>query len=229
MDIKQYIYLCILITLILLPFVISRKHLSPFLNNAKYYLPAILFSEAIFILWDKRFAGLQIWEYHGEFLTGTDIGGLPLEEWIFFFAMPFFSFYVYERVKSGFSGANRPNFSVALSLVLLILFIGLAWNMRQKLYPFFTFFLLSVYFGYTIFRNRFKKHLTMFYITFLISLVPFMAIRITISSVPLVTFNIRHTTGFSIFSAPAEDLGYLFLLLIMNITIYEYLRERRYY
>jgi lycopene cyclase domain-containing protein len=118
---------------------------------------------------------------------------------------------------------------VAVSLVLLVVFGVLAWFSRKQLYPFFTFFLLTVYFGYTIFRNRFKQHLTKFYLAFAISVIPFFILRTITTSLPVISFNAGHTAGVLLLNMPVEDFGYFFLLFLMNVTIYEYLKERKYY
>lgn len=229
MEIKQWIYIFLLLGFLLIPLTTDLKRKNLFYPNLKYLLPAILFTGAIFILWDIRFTETGIWNFNPEFLSRITILNLPAEEWLFFLAIPGFSVFIYEYVKIKFQHFEKNNFFVAVSLVLLVVFGLLAWFSRQQLYPFFTFFLLTVYFGYTIFRNRFKQHLTQFYLALTISVIPFFILRIIITSLPVISFNAGHTTGVLILNMPVEDFGYFFLLFLMNVTIYEYLKERRYY
>ena len=192
-------------------------------------MPAILFSGAIYIIWDLRFEEKSIWVFNHEFLTGINILNLPLEEWIYFFIIPFLGIFIYEFVKHRFKNFEYPKVFVALSLVLLVLFGTIAYSSRQKLYPFFTFFLLTIYLGYTIFRNRFKVHFSKFYLAYFILVIPFIIINGTVTSLPVIEYNPAHILGIHLYTIPVENFASLFLLFIMNVTIYEYLKERRIY
>lgn len=192
-------------------------------------LPAMLFTGAIFIIWDLRFEEHAIWRFNPEFLIGKNILNLPIEEWLFFLAVPYLGIYIYEFIKHRFYDFERPNIFLAISLLLLLLCGILAYSTRQKLYSFFTFFLLTIYLGYTIFRNRFKKHYTKFYLAYFVLLVPFILISGILTALPIIEYNPLHNLGIRLYTIPVENFAYLFLLLLMNITIYEYLKERRIY
>lgn len=200
-----------------------------FFRKLKYMLPAIIFTGAIFILWDIRFTQLNIWSFNPEFITGLTILNLPLSEWLFFLVVPWFSILIYETLKVRLQQFEKPNVFLVLSLVLLVVFGLITWFSRQRLFAFFTFFLLTVYFGYTIFRNRFKPYYTKFYLAFFISFVPFFIIRIVQTELPVIIYNSAHIIGSRIINVPIENLGYFFLLFLMNVTIFEYLKEKQFY
>lgn len=229
MEIKQFIYSVLLLGFLLVPIISDWKRKDLFFRNFKYILPAILFSGAIFTLWDMRFTELGIWNYNPEYISCINILKLPAEQWLLLLALPCFSIFVYERVKQKSGNFDRGNLFVGISLVLLVGFGLLAWYQREKLYPFFTFFLLTVYFGYIIFRNRFKSHLTPFYLAFFLSVIPYFIMRMIITTLPVISFHPGHIIGVLVYRMPVEDLAYFFLLFIMNVSIYEYLKERRYY
>jgi lycopene cyclase domain-containing protein len=229
MEFKHLTYLLLALFLIATPIVLSFwKHFS-FYSKLKYMLPAILFSGTIFIIWNMRFEELGIWNYNPTFITGISILRTPIETFLFLLGVALFQLFTFEWVKDKFFRLNKPNIFLAVSLVLLVLFGLLAYFSRPKLYTFFTFFLLTIYFGYTIFRNRFKKYYPTFYITFLITVIPFLIIKSILISLPAVSYNNLHIIGTRIINVPVEDLGYFFLFLLMNVTIFEYLNERRFY
>jgi lycopene cyclase domain-containing protein len=87
--------------------------------------------------------------------------------------------------------------------------------------------LLTIYLGYTIFRNRFKHHLTSFYLGFAIAVIPFFILKATLFTLPVIIADPNYMMGVSLVNMPVEEFGYFFLLILMNATIYEYLRERR--
>jgi lycopene cyclase domain-containing protein len=191
--------------------------------------PAIIFTGAIFTILNKRFCEAEIISFNNNYLVGTSILNLPVEEWLFLLVMSLLSVSVYILVKIKFSEFEKPKVFIAASLILLVVFGFTAWVSRQKSYPFFLFFLLTIYFGYTIFRNRFKAHLTKFFLAYLISVIPFFLIKGILNTLPVIFYNYEQTLGIRIFSVNVEDFGYYFLLTLMNITIFEYLRERSLY
>ena len=229
MEFGNFIYVLLLGLFSVATAGVSLKRKDGFLSKLKYLFPAMLFSGAIFILWDIRFAELGIWDFNPEFFLGISIQKLPIEEWLFFFVIPFFSVYIYEILKERGMTFSRPNFFVVISLALLVLFAFMAYSYRRNLYTFFTFFLLSIYFGYTIFRNNFKKNYAVFYLSFLLALIPFLILRGVLVALPVMSFNGEHIMNVRIFSMPVEDLGYFFLLHLMNITIFEYLSVKQFY
>ena len=167
MGFKNITYLLLMLSLIIVPLIFSFEKQIRFFSKLKYLLPAIIFSGAIFIIWELRFEELGIWSYNSEYVTGIDILSLPFEKWLFFLVVPYCTVFIYELLKIKLPNFEKPNVFLALSLILLVLFGLLAYFSRQKLYTFFTFFLLTIYLGYTIFRNRFKKYYTKFYLTYI--------------------------------------------------------------
>jgi lycopene cyclase domain-containing protein len=160
--------LLILVGTIAVPLFFSYEKQLRFYSNLKYLLPAMLFTGAIFIIMDLRFEQRAIWRFNTEFTIGINILNLPIEEWLYFLAVPFLGVAIYEFLNSLISDFEHPKIFLALSLFLLILFGVTAYFSRQKLYPFFIFFLLAIYLGYTIFRERFQKHYTKFYLSTLV-------------------------------------------------------------
>ena len=229
MELKQLTYLVLTIVFALSPLFTGIYKKVSLRGKLKYIFPAILFSCAIFIIWDKRFTEIGIWTFNPEFVTGINFWKLPVEEWLFLLFVSQTSFVVYEWVKIKFPNFEKPNIFLAISLVLLVIFGLTAYFYRKELYPFFTFFLLSVYFAYTIFRNRFKRHFTKFYITYIVVLIPVFMVKEILILLPVISYNISGIMRVHIFNVPAEDLGYYFLLILMNLTIFEYLNERRFY
>ena len=229
MEFKNFTYLLLMLGSVIVPVIYSFESEVRYYSKLKYLFPAIIFSGAIFILWDIRFEELGIWQFNPEYVTGIYILNLPVEEWLFFLVIPYCCVFIYEILKVKLPHYEKNNLFVAVSLVLLVVFVLLAYFERRKLYTFFTFFLLSIYFGYTVFRNRFKPHYTNFYLAYIISLIPFLIVNGVLTALPVVEYNDVQNLGIRVFTIPIEDFAYFFLLLLMNVTIYEYLKQRRLY
>lgn len=96
MDQSQYLLLmgaCVLITLPLEFLLGARVYRSP-----KRLLTAMLPTVIIFTLWDVLGIVRQHWTYNGDFVTGIDLGVLPLEELVFFIVIPICGLLTYEAV-----------------------------------------------------------------------------------------------------------------------------------
>jgi lycopene cyclase domain-containing protein len=229
MEIKNLTYLLLLLVYLIIPAILSLKSKVRFVFQLRYIFPAAVFSGAIFILWNIRFTELGIWNFNPNFLTGIEILKIPVEEWLALIIIPLSSAYIYEWLKIKLEYFDKPNSFLALSLVIFITTGILAYSFRKNIFTFFTFFLTAIYLGYTVFRNRFKNHYTKFYLTFIITLVPFIIVSALLNTMPVVVYNADHIIGVGVFGVPIEKIGYLFLLLLINTTIFEYLNEHQYY
>lgn len=229
MEFKNFTYLLLMVGSVIVPVIYSFEKQVRYYSKLKYLFPAIIFSGFIFIIWDIRFEELGIWQFNPEYVTGIYILNLPVEEWLFFIVIPYCCVFIYEILKVKLPNVEKNNVFVAVSLVLLVVFGLLAYFQREKLYTFFTFFLLTIYFGYTVFRNRFKQHYTKFYLAYFISLVPFLIVNGVLTAMPVVEYNDNQNLAIRVFTIPIEDFAYFFLLFLMNVTIYEYLKKQRFY
>ncbi len=229
MEIKNLTYLLLLLLYLAIPILLSTQKKVRFVFRLRYLLPASIFAGGIFVMWDMRFTEMGIWNFNPDYLTGIELLKLPIEEWLSFLIIPLSSVYIYEWLKIRFEKFEQPSAFVILSLIFFAISVIVAYSFRKNMFTFFTFFLTAIYLGYTVFRNRFKKHYTKFYLAFAITLIPFIIISGILNSLPVVIYNSDHIIGAEIFGVPIEKLGFLFLLLLINTTIYEYLNERQYY
>lgn len=227
MEIKNLTYLLVLLVYLIIPTVLSTQKKVRFVFRLRYLLPAIIFAGVIFVMWDIRFTELGIWSFNTDYLTRIELLNIPVEEWLSFLIIPLSSVYIYEWLKIRLENFEQPNIFVAISLILFITSGILAYVFRKNMFSFFTFFLTAIYLGYIIFRNRFKKHYTKFYLAFFISLIPFFIVSVVLNTMPVIIYNADHIIGAGIIGVPIEKIAYLFMLMLINITIYEYLNERK--
>jgi len=192
-------------------------------------LPAIIFSGTVFVLINNRFLDSGIISFNPSYMVGKTLYHLPIEEWLFLLIMSLFIFSVYILVNIRFSNFEKSNLFFAISVVLLLFFGFMAWASRPRLVPFFTFFLLVIYFGYTLYRRRFNVHLSKFYISYIIIVIPYFLFKAILNTLPVILYNNDFTLGFWIFNVPVEEFGNLFLMMLINITIFEFLKDNQLY
>jgi lycopene cyclase domain-containing protein len=229
MEFKNLAYLIILIATIAVPLALSFDKKVQYYKNLKYILPAIVLTGAIFIMWDINFTRLRIWGFNPEYLIGKDLAGLPIEEWLFFIVIPYSCIFIYEVLKFYLKKYEYANPFLAFSLFLIVGFSLIAYFFSYQSYNFLTFLFSDVYLTYTFFRNRFKQHITKFYFAYFVSLVPFILVNGFLTSLPIVEYNSAYILNIRILNIPLEDFSYFFLLFLMVTTIYEYLKERKFY
>lgn len=229
MELKNFTYLILMIVSISVPLAQSFQTKKQYKNKIKYIIPAILITSAFFLIWDINFTEAKIWSFNSEYTIGTNIKGLPIEEWLFFLVVPYCCVFIYEIVKVDLEKYEFANFFTVLSLFLIVAFGLISYFYRHQLYTFLAFLLPSVYLAYIVFRNQFKQHITKFYFCYFFSLIPLLIVYGILASLPLVEYNPAHILNIRIINIPVEDFTYFFLMLLMVITIYERLKESKYY
>lgn len=229
MELKNFIYLGLLIISLSVPLIQSfdkRKQLG---SKMKYILPAIFITSIFFLVWDINFTRYGIWSFHLEYTLGKTMKGLPVEEWLFFPVVLYCCVFIYEIVKVDLERYEYPKISLLISLLLIIVLGLTSLYFKHRLYTFLAFLLPSVFLGYILLRNLLKPTLTKFYFCYLFSLIPFLIVYGILAALPLVDYHQDHILGIRILNIPIEDFTYFFLMILMVITIYEYLKEKKFY
>lgn len=221
----MFTYLLINILTISFPLARSFEKKIYFFKNWKYIFPALTLTGVFFILWDHFFTIWEVWSFNSRYILGIFFLSLPLEEWLFFLTVPFACFFIYEVLLYFFPTdplrryANSITFFVALALILVAVF-----NI-DKLYTVTVASLAATFliFHWIIYRDIF---LGRFYFTYLVHLLPFLMVNGILTYLPVVEYNNSENLNIRIFTIPVEDAAYSFLLLLMNITFYEYFRKK---
>ncbi len=171
------------------------------------------------------FTHLKVWSFNPQYLIGITLVNLPIEEVLFFLVVPFSCIFVYEVLIAYFKTDFLKPYSLALNLIFLIFFIAFGLYFNQKIYTLFQCLLLVMM---LILHKRYLKapYLGRFYATFFICLIPFLIMNGYLTSLPIVIYNDAFNSGIRIGTIPLEDSFYCLLLLLMNITAYEFLKKK---
>ncbi len=221
----MYTYLLINILTISFPLIRSFEKKIYFFQNWKYIFPAIALTGTFFIIWDHFFTIWNVWGFNTEYILGTFLLSLPLEEWLFFLTVPFACFFIYEVLIYFFPGDPLKSYANIFCLITIVGLVLIAVFNSDKLYTFVTSSLAAAFLviHWLIYRN---KYLGRFYFTYLVHLIPFLIVNGILTYLPVVEYNNEENLNIRILSIPIEDAVYSFLLLLMNITLYEFFREK---
>ena len=123
---EKYLYLGILLFAISYPLAQSFEHRIRYASQWKYLFPALVVTAAFFIVWDVWFTNLGVWEFNTRYVLGFFFLDLPIEEWLFFFIVPFSSVFIYEVLIYFFPKDHFLPFGKAFVWVLAPLLLVLA-------------------------------------------------------------------------------------------------------
>lgn len=179
-----------------------------------------------FLIWDDLFTRNGIWGFNQDFLLGINFSHLPLEEVLFFFAIPFASLFIYFSIIYFFKPSSNLLLFNVLTILLStsLLVIGL-WN-YEKLYTSITFISMAIWLIIMLIR---KVNLSRYYFSYAIILIPFLIVNgiLTgaITDSPVVWYNNDFNLGIRIITIPVEDIFYGMLLIFPTIFIMEQKKE----
>lgn len=225
----KYLYLTIDLLAIVIPVGASFYSKAPFYKKWKYLWIALLIPALLFILWDELFTRMGVWGFNPKYLTGIYIGSLPLEEILFFICIPYACVFTYfalnHLVEKDYLFPHQELISSGLSVILMI--AGL-YHM-DKWYTGITFLGLGGFLAFQMLVLR-PRYMGRFYFAFAFILVPFFLINgiLTGSFIEeqVVWYDNQENLGIRIGTIPFEDTFYGMLLIVMNISVFEWLKIR---
>lgn len=224
MEYSNFTYLFLLLITIAYPLAKSFESRLQMYKKLKYIIPAIIITAIAFLIWDIIFENHHIWSFSPAHTIGVNILGLPLEEWLFFFIIPYACFFIYETVIY-FTG--RVTFRYIRQVtIFLALFLFLAGLLTVHLsYTFVSFILASVILFMIANKKHIAVHLSNFFKGYLVSLIPFFIINGVLTKLPVVLYNNEENLSLRIYSIPVEDAVYLLSLLFINFSLYEIFKQ----
>jgi lycopene cyclase domain-containing protein len=226
---EKYYYLLINIFMIFTPIVRGFEARIRFLSRWKGLLLGVAAAGMPFIIWDIVFTKWGIWGFNPRYLTGIRLINLPIEEWLFFVTAPIACIFIYEVLIFFIKRDLFKNFSYPLSYALIPLLIILGIIFRDLWYTGLTFILAGAYLAFIVLIIK-PKYLGRFYLGYAVSLFPFLLVNgiLTGSFIPeeIVWYNNAENLSIRIFTVPIEDSVYMFLLLLINISVYEHWKEK---
>jgi lycopene cyclase domain-containing protein len=226
----KWLYLFIELSAISVPLVASFDRRLRFDRQWRYLFPAILLTMIVFIPWDMLKTALGVWGFNPRYLIGYYFGNLPVEEWIFFITIPYACLFTYHALnwlfQKDYFGQIAPAFTLMLAITLL--FIG--FMNFARLYTSVTFISTGSFLLFHRFVLR-KNYLGRFFMMYFITIIPFFIVNglLTGSFIPgeVVYYDDTQNLGIRLGTIPVEDLVYGMMMLLMNVTWFEWLKSRK--
>ncbi|MEN5307955.1 lycopene cyclase domain-containing protein [Chryseobacterium cucumeris] len=219
-----YTYILINFFTIIICFIASfdrRIQFSRFFG--KFFLSSTIVGVP-FIVWDIWFTANGVWWFDLNYTLGFKIAGLPVEEWLFFYCIPFacvFTYYCIEKFyRLDWAGAFN-NLIVFTSFIILGV-VGFLYY--EKIYTLLTVIvtLLTLFYLHFIAQKEWIGKVSLVY---LILMPGFFAVNgiLTGSFIPspVVNYNPDDFLGIRMGTIPVEDAVYGYSQFLLNIYFFK--------
>jgi lycopene cyclase domain-containing protein len=227
---EKFLYLGVNLFAISYPLAQSFERRIRFASNWYALFPAILITALFFLVWDYWFTQIGVWEFNPRYLLGIYFFDLPIEEWMFFIAVPFACVFIYEVLIYFFPKDIFLPFGKPFVFVMVPCLLGLAFWHMDKWYTSVNFLVgaIALLAHFLIFNDR---YLGRFLFAYLVHLLPLMICNgiLTggLTEEPVVMYNNAENLGIRIWTVPIEDTIYSMTLFLMNISIFEQIRAKK--
>lgn len=225
---KPYSYLLINLACIIVPFIASFYPKHSFAKQWKSFFLANFIVGLFFIVWDIIFTKIGVWGFNPDYLTGINIINLPLEEILFFLCIPYccvFTYYAmtYLLKKDPLEKINEWLLWLFMGIALIMIIFG-----YDQLYTFFTGLFTLLFLIWIKWKKVDYRYIFLSYFMIL----PFFfasngLLTGSFLESPIVWYDDTQNFGLRMFTIPVEDSIYGFLLIIMNIVLFNFFRRKK--
>ncbi len=212
-------YLWINIAVIFFPLVLSFDKKLQFYKRIPAFIVSLLFAGGGFIIWDIYATIHKHWSFSPAHTFKLKFMFLPLEELLFFLAIPYACIFLYETISYYLPKRELPfniyfNLSVAVIPAFIALLIFETAYTQIVIWVAIAFFVTATIFYPSILKS---SH---YWIYMLFSFVPFFVVNYILTSIPIVSYNPDVIIGYRITSIPVEDFIYSYSMLSWYLLIY---------
>lgn len=220
----MYLYLLLNIASLSIPLGYSFNKKMRFIQYWRVVLLSLTIVAAIFLTWDAIFTRNGVWGFNPDYHLNFSILGMPIEEWLFFFCIPYASVFIHyslEYFKPKLLLSKLVTRVITLSLIMVVSVVLLSNVERDYTFVNFTLlvFILAIGLRYGL------EYLQRFYIAFLIILIPFFIVNGILTGTgleaPVVWYNNDENLGIRLLTIPIEDIGYAFSMIFGNVYLIE--------
>ena len=221
---EQYNYLLINFFTVIICFLFS---FHPRIRFDRHFIAFIKASSLVavpFIVWDAWFTAIGVWWFNERYLTGYGIAGLPIEEILFFFCIPFSCIFTYFCLDKFLNFSFRPRLVKNVVSIAATLFIVVAALHTDRIYTTVTLFstaLLLLVLQFIVRVDWLGKAI----VVYAILLLPFFIVNGLLTGTgleqPVVNYNSEDFLNIRLLTIPVEDVVYGFEMFVLNLYFFK--------
>lgn len=226
---QQYTYLFIDFFTIIICFIASFDKRIQFYKYFRIFLLSSTIVAIPFIFWDIWFTHLGIWWFDTDYTLGIRAAHLPVEEWLFFWCIPFacvFTYYCFDKFFN-LAWANALNNVIVFTSFIVLSVVILLY--RDKIYTLLAaaVTLLTLIYLHFIAKKEWIGEASLVY---LILMPGFFSVNGILTGTgipsPIVNYNNDEFLGIRILTIPIEDAVYGYSQFVLNIYFFKLFKKR---
>ncbi len=229
---QKYLYLCLNLLSFAVPFLLSFYPRFRFVKKWKYVIPAIATTALIFVSWSALYTYLGIWGFSERYTIGSVYFGLPFEEILFYFCIPYACLFIYFALNNLIEKDHLFPHQELISSVIIVLLLIFGGYYMHHLYTGVIFLATALFLTFVWLKLR-VRYLGRFYFAFAVLLIPFLLVDSILTGSfldePVVWYNNEENLGMRLGTIPLEDVVYAMLLFLVPVSIWEQLEEWRFW
>lgn len=225
----RFTYLLVNLLSVVVPLACSFEGKVHFVGRWRALFPAMLLVASAFIAWDALFTHLGVWGFSHMYTLGPRVAGLPMEELLFFFAIPYCCVFTYEVLNRFVTWQPSESLTRTVFWSLAAALAVVAAMNPMRLYTFCTASLTALFIVIHLIWLK-APWLPRFLRAYAVILIPFLMVNGILTGTglaePVVWYSDAHNLGLRILTIPVEDVFYGMSLIGLNISVYEWLKGR---
>jgi lycopene cyclase domain-containing protein len=223
---KHFLYLAINFFTILGPMLKTWDYKMSMRERWPTVWPAIILVSLFFIVLDYFFTSMKVWQFNPDYITGIYVFNLPIEEICFFITTFYACMFVYEVLNYFIVKDVWGKVAPYISIVLVASNVIIAIIYHELMYTFWHLLMaaMTIVIHHLLLGNKVAGR---FYIGYCVCLIPFLIMNGILTATPVVIYNNAENLGIRIGTIPVEDTMYCLQMLLMNVTIFEYLKLKK--
>lgn len=227
---QPYTYLFVIFGATIICFIASfHRHLQ-FNKQFKSFLKASCIVALPFIIWDIWFTENGVWWFNTNYTIGLIIAGLPIEEWLFFFCIPFSCLFTYFCLDRFFDLRWTNSFSQIIVFIVVILCSVLALLHHAKTYTFVTTVATLVGIVYLHFIAK-QEWIGQASFTYIILSPGFFIVNGILTGTglasPIVNYNPNEFLGIRMLTIPVEDAIYGYTQFLFVVYFFKQFEQKK--
>lgn len=221
---KPYTYLLINFLTVIICFIFSFDKRIQFNKHFSAFIKASILTAIPFIAWDIWFTDHGVWWFNTAYTIGLSLFGLPMEEWLFFFCIPFSCVFTYFCLDNFFDLKWTSAFNNSIVFVSVIICIVIALLHYDKIYTFVTALItvVTLFYLHFVARVSWIGQASLVYTILMLGFFPVNGILTgTGLESPIVNYNPKEFLNFRMLTIPIEDAVYGYTQFLLNIYFFK--------